>query len=189
MESKTNKNWWFLAVNGIIAMLFGLLLLLFKEETIVKVVFISGMAMAATGLCLFLVAIYNLKKDKTVGMLVFQSICCLFIGLGIMIFQDTSLHLFFIFFGIWAIVIGIFQLAVLVNVRRNISGRNIILFNGLLTIAMGIILILKKEMVPVVVQVLGAFSVLLGIVMICLSFVIRKIPKTAKNETPPPANQ
>jgi uncharacterized membrane protein HdeD (DUF308 family) len=183
METKSYKNWWFLAVNGMVAILFGSLLLFFPEEIIKKVVIYSGLAIALGGLCFLFVAISNLKKDKRVGMLLFQSIFSLAIGLGIIFFNKESLQLFFLLMGVWAIIVGILQLVILVNVKRNLSNKNIILFNGLLTIALGIVMILKNEVVPVLTQFLGAFTILFGIVMVYLSFIIRKTAMMTENET------
>ena len=184
METKTYKNWWLLAVNGVVAIFFGLLLLLFPKEIILNIVFFSGLAIALGGLSFLFVAIYYLKKDRSVGILILQSIFSLAIGLGIMIFRDESLNLFFLLLGVWAIIVGIFQLVILVNIKRNLSNKNIILFNGLLTIALGIVMILKKEEVPVfLTKLLGAFATLLGIVMVYLSFIIRKTARLTENET------
>ena len=110
METKPYKNRWFLAINGIIAILFGLLLLLFTQKTILSVVFFSGLVMVLGGLCFLLIAIYQLRKDRNVMMLIFQSIFSIAIGLIIMIFKEQSLHLFLILLGVWAIIVGIFQL-------------------------------------------------------------------------------
>jgi uncharacterized membrane protein HdeD (DUF308 family) len=105
-----------------------------------------------------------------------------------MFFKDQSLHLFFILLGVWAVLVGIFQLVILVNIKRNIANRNFILFNGLLTIALGILMILQKEEVSVfVTKILGAFAILVGILMIYLSFVIRKPAMITGKETDPPA--
>jgi uncharacterized membrane protein HdeD (DUF308 family) len=153
-----------------------------------NIVFYSALAIALGGLCFLFVAISHLKNDKSVGMLFFQAIISLAIGLGIMFFKDQSLHLFFILLGVWAVLVGIFQLVILVNIKRNIANRNFILFNGLLTIALGILMILQKEEVSVfVTKILGAFAILVGILMIYLSFVIRKPAMITGKETDPPA--
>jgi uncharacterized membrane protein HdeD (DUF308 family) len=184
METKPYKNRWFLAVNGVIAILFGLLLLLFTKEIILNVVFFSGLAMMMGGLCFLIIAIYHLKKDRNVGMLIIQSVFSIGIGLLIMIFRDESLNMFFIFFGVWAIIVGIFQLVILVNIKRNLSNKNFLLFNGLLTIALGIIMILERDAVGIfLTKVLGAFAILFGMVMIYLSFIIRKTAMITDNET------
>jgi uncharacterized membrane protein HdeD (DUF308 family) len=188
METRSFKNRWFLAVNGIIAVLFGVLLLFFTKEIIVSVVFWSGLVIGLGGLCFLFIAIWYLKKDRNVGLLILQSIFSLAIGLAIMLFPDKSLHLFFLLFGIWAIIVGIFQLVILVNVKRNLSNKNFILFNGLLTIGLGIVMILLKEEVPVLLtKLLGILAILLGIVMIYLSIIIRKTAVLTENnpDSPP----
>jgi uncharacterized membrane protein HdeD (DUF308 family) len=175
METKAYKNSWFLVINGIIAILFGLLLLLFTKEFILSAVSILGLALITGGLCFLFVAIYNLRKGRNVGLLILQSIFSIAIGLVIMIFKEDSLSLFFILLGVWAIIVGLFQLIILVNVKRNLSNKNIILFNGLLTIALGIVLIIEKNEIPILLtKVLGGFAVLFGLVMIYLSIIIHK---------------
>ncbi|MGA2822246.1 MAG: DUF308 domain-containing protein [Bacteroidales bacterium] len=188
METKSYKNRWFLTVNGIIALLFGLLLFIFPKNIITSVVFLSGLAITLAGLCFLFIAINHMKKDRNVGMLILQSIFSLAIGLGIMIFHDETLHLFFLLFGVWAIIVGIFQLVILVNIKRNLSNKNFLLFNGLLTIALGIVMIVEKDVVGIfLTKVLGAFAILFGIVMIYLSFIIRKTVMIKDNETDSPA--
>jgi uncharacterized membrane protein HdeD (DUF308 family) len=183
METKSYKNRWFLAVNGLIAILFGLLLLIFPDEVIVSVVFFSGLVIAFGGLCFLFIAIYHLKKDRSVGMLILQSIFSLAIGVVIMFFDKESLQLFFLLFGIWAIIVGIFQLVILVNIKRNLSNKNFILLSGLLTIVLGIVMIIEKDTVGVfLTKLIGAFSFLLGIVMIYLSLIIRKTAMVTDND-------
>jgi uncharacterized membrane protein HdeD (DUF308 family) len=105
-----------------------------------------------------------------------------------MIFQKESLKLFFLLFGVWAIIVGIFQLVILVNIKRNLSNKNFILFNGLLTIVLGILMILEKDEIPVfLAKFMGAFSTLLGIVMVYLSVIIRKTAMMTENETDHPS--
>jgi uncharacterized membrane protein HdeD (DUF308 family) len=188
METKPYKNRWFLAINGLIAISFGLLLLIFPRDIIQNVVMFSGLAIALGGVCFLFIAIYHLKKDKNVGMLILQSIFSLVIGLGIIFFDKESLQLFFILLGVWAIIVGIFQLVILVNIKRNLSNKNFILFNGLLTIVLGIVMILEKDAVGVfLIKVIGAFAILFGIVMVYLSVIIRKTAMITENETDPPS--
>jgi uncharacterized membrane protein HdeD (DUF308 family) len=183
METKPNKNSWFLAINGIIAILFGLLLLLFSQDILLRIVFYLGLAIALGGLLLLIIAINNLKKDKSIGMLILQSIFSLAIGIGIMFFNNGTLQLFYLLIGIWAIILGIFQLVILVNIKWNLSNKNIILFNGLLTIALGIAMILEKGAVATfIIKAIGVFALLLGIVMIYLSIIVRKTSQLTDNK-------
>ena len=110
-------------------------------------------------------------------MILFQSIASVAIGLVIIIAPKADiLRFFLLLIGVWAIVVGIFQIAILVNVGKTIANKNIILFNGLLTIALGIFLCIKPfEIATLVAQLIGALSILFGLIMIYLSFLLRKV--------------
>jgi uncharacterized membrane protein HdeD (DUF308 family) len=85
--------------------------------------------------------------------------------------------------GVWAVIVGIFQLVILINVKRNLSNKNIILFNGLLTIILGALFFLNPSTFnDIVIKILGVFTVIFGVVMIYLSFVIRKVTLAGEKE-------
>lgn len=183
MEKKRYSNWWFLALNGIIAILFGLLILLYTQEVIKTLVFYFGVVILLTGLALLGTAILNLKKEKKAGMLLFESIVTVAIGIIIMFFPQNSLEFFFILIGVWAVILGIVQLIILINVKGGLTGKNIFLFNGLLTIAMGVLLFFNPYSVAdFLVKMIGVFSLLFGCVLIYLSFVLRRITGTGASQ-------
>ena len=112
-------------------------------------------------------------------MLLFESIVTVAIGIIIMFFPQNSLEFFFILIGVWAVILGIVQLIILINVKGGLTGKNIFLFNGLLTIAMGVLLFFNPYSVAdFLVKMIGVFSLLFGCVLIYLSFVLRRITGT-----------
>jgi uncharacterized membrane protein HdeD (DUF308 family) len=176
MEKKRFSNWWFLALNGIIAILFGLLLLLYTQEAIKTLVFYFGVVILLTGLALLGTAIINLKKEKKTGMLLFESIVTVAVGIIVMFFPQNSLEFFFILIGVWAVILGIVQLIILINVKGDLAGKNIFLFNGLLTLAMGVLLFFDPfSVADFLVKLIGVFSLLFGCVLIYLSFALKRI--------------
>ena len=136
-----------------------------------------GILLLGTGSILLIASVNNLRKDKKAGMLVFQSIASITIGLIVIIAPKADvLRYFLMLIGVWAVIVGIFQIALLVNVGKNISNKNIILFNGLLTIALGVCLCLKPfEIADFFARVIGVLAILFGIIMIYLSLLLRKV--------------
>lgn len=188
MESKLFKNWWLLAVNGIIAILVGILLLFTTPEFINTIVRIIGLVVLVGGVVLLITALYYLKKDRSVLMMMIQSVASITIGLIILIFPESSLKWFLILIGVWAVIVGLFQLVILINLGKNLANRNLILLNGLLTIALGVVLILYPvEFAGVIVKVLGIAAALFGAVMIYLGFAVRKISQIPEKKQEPPA--
>ena len=175
METKTFKSWWFLILNGLVAIVFGLMLLLMTKETIEKMVMFFGLFVILCGVILFLSGIIKMKNRSNAGWILIQAITTLTIGLIIIIHPGNSLSFFLIFIGIWAMVAGVMQLALLVVVKKKFPGKTILLANGLLTLALGIFLFFHPfEFATFVAKLIGLFSILFGIMMIWFSVSVRR---------------
>jgi uncharacterized membrane protein HdeD (DUF308 family) len=180
METKSFKNWWFLTVNGLVAILFGLLLLLFTAEILKTAIFYFGILILITGVILLITTFYYFKKNKSASMVTIQSIASIAIGLILMVFPKESLNLFFILIGIWAAIIGILQLIILFFMRDRLTNGPVLLINGLLTILLGIIIFMHPfQVADTIAKLVGIFSIVFGITMIYLSFLVRKAIKAS----------
>ncbi|MBL7139142.1 MAG: DUF308 domain-containing protein [Bacteroidales bacterium] len=186
MEQTSKKNWWFLIINGIIAILFGIFLLFFDKDQIQVFMIYIGIAILIIGAFLLFAAIRNIRKNKHAGMLLFESILTLVIGLIMVLFPSFSLKFFLIIIGVWAIILGIAQLAILINIKEKMANKNILLFNGLLTIVLGVLLFIDPiTTAGIVLKILGAFAIIFGILMIYFGFVL-KVLKPVISEEPKP---
>lgn len=187
METKPYRNWWFLSLNGMIFILFGFLVIFSNPAFISKIFLYTGLAIALTGILLLTISVYSLKKEKRAALTLVQAIISLTIGIVILITpKETILIYFSLMAGIWAITIGIFQLAILVNIRKVIPNPNIFLFNGLLTIALGVVLCIRLfEITGLMARLIGALAVVLGAILTYFSFLMRNPKITTSNSTEP----
>jgi uncharacterized membrane protein HdeD (DUF308 family) len=187
METRTYKNWWVLSTNGILSIAFGLLMLFCTEILIHGIILYFGIALLLAGLVLLAVSVRNIKKDKKVGMVLLQSVSSVAIGLAVILApKEDIVRFFFLLIGVWAIILGIFQVAILVNLGKSLSNKNILLFNGLLTMALGLLLCLKPlAMMSLMAHLVGALAVLFGIIMIYLSLLLRKVTVVRGKEDEP----
>jgi uncharacterized membrane protein HdeD (DUF308 family) len=180
METKSFKNWWFFTISGITAILFGLLILFFTKEFIQTAIFYFGLLILITGLVLLLTTFYYVKKNKNVSMIAIQSIATIAIGLIIMVFPQRSLALFLMLVGLWCIIVGILQLVILFFIRKILVHWPVLLINGIMTIVLGLIIFFHPfEISDTIGKLVGIFSIVFGITMIYLSFVIKKAVKTS----------
>jgi len=176
MEQIGKKNWWFLVINGLIAILFGVFLLFFDTDLIRVLMMYIGIGVTLVGVILLLAAIGNIKKDKKAGMLLFESILTVVIGLVLLLFPTFSMKFFLVIIGVWAVILGIVQLAILINIREKFASKNILLFNGLLTIVLGVMLFFDPVTTAgVLLKILGVFAILFGILMIYFGFLLKTL--------------
>lgn len=176
MEQIGKKNWWFLVINGLIAILFGVFLLFFDTDLIRILMMYIGIGVTVVGVILLLAAIRNIRNDKQAGMLLFESILTVVIGLVLLLFPTFSMKFFLVIIGVWAVILGIVQLAILINIREKFASKNILLFNGLLTIVLGVMLFFDPVTTAgVLLKILGVFAILFGILMIYFGFLLKTL--------------
>ncbi|MEI7981450.1 MAG: DUF308 domain-containing protein [Bacteroidota bacterium] len=186
MATKHLKNWWFLSVNGIIFLLFGLLILFTSSEDIKIIIRYFGMAILLFGVIILLIGINKFRKEKQAGMILFESIAAITIGLILTFFPEASASLFMILVGVWIVIIGIIQLVILANIKETSSLKNGLLINGLLTIALGIALFFNPFAWAVfLLKLIGVLAALFGLLLVYFSFVIRTV--SASDQTAPQA--
>ena len=125
---------------------------------------------------MLLTGINNIRRDKAGAMILVESIVAVAIGIGLIFFPEVFAKLFLIMIGIWAIIIGIVQLVIMVNIKGEIANKNILLINGLLTIALGAVLLFNPFLWAIfLVKMIGVFAALFGILMIYFSLVLRRV--------------
>lgn len=185
MEKKGKKNWWFLVVNGLIAILFGIFLLFFDKDLMKVIVIYLGIAFIIAGVFMLITGIRNIKAEKQAGVQLVQSILTLIIGLIVVLFPTFSLKLVLIIIGVWAVILGIAQLVILISIKEHMSSKTVLLFNGILTIVMGILLFFDPiATTGFLLKIIGVFAIIFGILMIYFGIVLKML-KSAVEETAP----
>ena len=176
MATKKFSNWWFLAVNGLIFTLFGILILLLTQEAIKALLIYIGIVMLGVGAILLVYGMNNVRKDKSAAMVLIESIASIAIGIALVFFPESSVALFLILIGIWAIIMGIIQLVIIVNIKERVSSKNMLLINGLFTIALGISLLFNPfSWALFLAKVIGFLAAVFGILLIYFAFVLRSL--------------
>ena len=174
MTKRRFSNWWFLAVNGLIFTLFGLLILFLTQEAIKTLLWGIGIVMLVAGGALLLTGINQVRRDKAAAMILVEAIAGIAIGIALIFFPQASVSLFLILTGIWAIMIGVIQLVIIVNFKEKLSVKNIVLINGLLTIALGISLLFNPfQWALFIVKIIGFLAAVFGVLLIYFAVVLR----------------
>lgn len=186
MKTQGTKNWWFLTINGTIAILFGIMFLFFTRTFIETLIMYFGLIILIGGLILLITAINYLRNDKKAGLTLFESILTIAIGVIIMIFPQNSMNLFLLLIGIWAVIVGLAQLVILINIKSPFRGKHFLLFNGLLTIVLGVFLFFKPyEMSIIIVKIIGLVAIIFGVMMVYFSIALKLLKPDNSDQIEP----
>ena len=166
-------------MNGLIFTLFGLLILFLTQEAIKTLLWGIGIVMLVAGGALLLAGINQFRRDKAAAMILVEAIAGIAIGIALIFFPQASVPLFLILTGIWAIMIGVIQLVIIVNFKEKLSVKNIVLINGLLTIALGISLLFNPfQWALFLVKIIGFLAAVFGVLLIYFAVVLRGLKQS-----------
>ena len=178
MESKNLTNFRMLGLNGIIAVVYGLLAIFVPAETLTVIIMYFGILILIIGIAILIGVYNNFKKKTAYGMDLLWSIFTIIIG-ALLIFKTTNvIYIFAVLIGCWAILMGIAQLYMMTKVHSSSGGKNALLVNGLITVVFGIIVLFNPfETANFILIISGILAFIIGIIMIALSVTLKKAIK------------
>jgi uncharacterized membrane protein HdeD (DUF308 family) len=173
MSNVLVRYWWAVALRGLLAVVFGLLALIWPGVTLASMVLFFGVYALVDGV--FSIAAAVRQRDRW-GAMVLKGL--LGIGAGIAAFSVpgiTALALIYLI-AAWAIVSGVLEIAVAIKLRKEIEGEVLLVLSGITSIAFGGLL----AMWPIpgafaVVTLVGIYALVFGVLLIGLGFRLRAL--------------
>ncbi|MEN8226115.1 MAG: DUF308 domain-containing protein [Bacteroidota bacterium] len=174
MKTNMDKNWWVLLVNGLLAILFGGLAVFGTETLMLSISMYFGLLILIGGILLLIGAYDRSRKQKNYTLMFTEGIISVMLGALIMIFPGQTLKLFFIFIGIWALLLGLFKIYIAIAVRKKTGYRYMLILGGILLFAIGLLLLLDPNYVAgAVLKIVGVVFIVLGMLLVYFSFSVR----------------
>jgi len=168
-------NWWVLAFNGIIALLFGLMAIFAPTDTLKIIVTYFGIVMLIVGVAMLFGVYSSMKNGLNYGTDLISSLITIALGVVLTFFTAKSLEIFVIVVGVWAIMLGIGQLVIMSGLE-NKKDKNFLLFSGIFTLVFGALLFFNPfAMASVFLITIGIMSVIIGLLLISFAFKLKNI--------------
>lgn len=176
MNSNTYSiNWWVLAFNGIIALLFGLMAVFAPLDTLKIIVMYFGIIMLIIGIAMLFGVYSSMKNKLNYGTDLVSALITVALGVVLAFFTEKSLEIFVIVVGIWAIMLGVGQLLIMSTVQSK-GDKQFLLFSSLFTIAFGVLLFFNPfASASIFVVLIGIMAAIIGIVLISFAFKLKNL--------------
>ncbi|HYW96179.1 MAG TPA: DUF308 domain-containing protein [Bacteroidales bacterium] len=165
------KNWLASALKGILALAFGILILLKPSESIVLLATYFGIFALAGGLIALGYAFRIRQKGGNGTFWFIEGSTNILIGLIIIFYPHISISIFIAFFGIWAIIIAILQLSTYNRLRALNMNGGLILFNGILSLVVGLLLLFNPfEGAMIIAIIIGVYAIIYALFTLYTAF-------------------
>lgn len=164
MESTALKNRLFHSINGILAIVFGLIAILFPSITLIVLAAYFAISIIIGGIFLIIAGIKAGKVRPGWSPQLFEGGIGILLGIIILFNPKISIAIFVAIVGIWAMLLGIFFLYI--YFRRKLPGfeRNFMLIVGIISLLLGILIAANPfESSRFVVVLVGLYTIAYGL--------------------------
>jgi uncharacterized membrane protein HdeD (DUF308 family) len=167
-------NWGWIALRGVLAVVFGVIAFFEPQSAFAALVLLFGAYAFVDGV-FALIALFRGAGRERFWVLVLEAIVG--IGIGVLTIARpavTALALLY-YVGIWAILTGVFELMAAIRLRKEITGEFWLGLAGVLSIAFGILLFVVPGSAALALTIwIGAYAFIFGIMLILLAFRLRR---------------
>lgn len=168
------RNWWMLALRGVLAIIFGLIVLFLPHIALLAFIIAFAVYAIVDGIATVVVAIRERETLSRWGWVLVEG--ALSIAAGILAFAYpgiTALALLFII-AAYAVLTGIMEIVAAFSMREHVSHEWALVIAGALSIVFGIILFAHPGAgILAILWLVGIYSIVFGVLFIIRAFQLR----------------
>jgi uncharacterized membrane protein HdeD (DUF308 family) len=178
MNELLMRSWWMFAVRGGLAVLFGVLALLWPGMTLIVLVALFAAYALLGGGSMVIGAIRNRKSDDKWWILLLLGIVSLAAGVWAVMLPEITLLVLVLVMGINALVTGVLEIALAIRLRKTIEREWMLVLAGAVSIAFGVLVLLFPAAGAfAMVWMVSFYAMLTGILLLALAFRLRTLAK------------
>jgi uncharacterized membrane protein HdeD (DUF308 family) len=176
MKGNPFKNWWSLAFNGVIALLYGVLAIFIPEDTLITILTWFGIIVLVIGGAMLIGVINNIRNNYPYVNDLIMSLVTIAFGALLAFYTTKSIEIFVIVIGVWAIVIGVAQLYLMSKLESDDKNKNTFLINGIVSVVFGVILMFNPfASAQALVIITGVMAFFIGVMLIIIALKMKNL--------------
>ena len=170
LEAMT-RNWGAIALRGFIAVLLGVIAIVWPGPTVAVLVILLGAFALVEGVANVVAGVRGRE-----GWAIAEGIISVVVGIVIVVWPAiTALALLYVV-AAWAIITGIVRIVAAVQLRRVIRNEWLLAGSGLASIVFGVIAaVFPGAGILAIIWLLGAWLIVLGVILIAFALSIRQL--------------
>jgi uncharacterized membrane protein HdeD (DUF308 family) len=174
MLQDLRRNWVWIVVRGVAAVIFGVLAFIWPALTLAALVILWGAYALADGV-LALVAAFRIRdRGKPFWALVIVGVLGVIVGILTFVWPGITALVLLSFIAAWALVMGVFQIVAAIRLRKEIEGEWLLALSGALCVIFGAVMLLNPGAGALaVIWAIASFAIIFGFLLIALGFKLK----------------
>ncbi len=183
MLSVLTRNWWALALRGVVAIVFAIIAFALPGLTLEVFVLVFAVYAIVDGVFAIIAGMRAAEHHERSWPFFLEGLLDVAAGVIIVLWPGLSLLALVIFVGVWAVMTGIALLIAAFGLRR-LHGEWLLIVNGIASLLLGIFFLISPIAgVLVLAWWIGAYALLFGVLLIALSLRLRRLHHDAAPAT------
>lgn len=172
--------WWVYLLRGIVAIAFGVLAFVSPLWGLAVLVALFGFWALIEGGTSFLIGLRSRDADRNWWLQVLEGVASIAAGVIALLFPAFAFEILLLLIGMWAIVIGAFQVYMAIRLRDEIEGELWLGLAGVAAIMFGIATFAFPAVSALsIVWLIGAFAIAFGGMLVILGWRLRRVHQAA----------
>ena len=179
--------WWSFVLRGVLAILFGIVAVVWPDITLGALVILFGAYALVDGIFALVAVFTNGGQGRWLPLLV-VGLAGILVGIVTLVWPGLSALALIYLVAFWAIAIGILQIIGAVEMRRRITNEFWLILSGVLSVLIGLYLaVFPGDGAVALVWVIGIYAILFGVLLIALGLNLRNRGATTDSGTTSPS--
>ncbi len=138
LATAVQRGWWMFLVRGLLALAVGLIAIFDPGATLAALILLLGAFFIVDGFFAAGKAFAVMRSDRSWWVLLLSGLIGIVAGIAVFAWPGLTALTLGLLVGFWAIVTGVFELAVAISLRRAIRGEWLYVLFGVISIAFGV---------------------------------------------------
>ena len=170
------RNWWMLALRGVLAIIFGLAAFLWPGLTLTVLVLLFGAYALVDGVFAVIAGVRRYGERERWWALVLEGLAGIVIGVLTFLWPGITAFALLYLIAAWAILTGVLEIAAAIRLRREIEGEWLLGLSGVASVIFGVLLmILPGPGALALIWLIGAYAIVFGVLLLVLAFRLRSL--------------
>jgi uncharacterized membrane protein HdeD (DUF308 family) len=184
-EHMLARTWKTIAANGVAAILFGFVLVLWPDIALTTIVIVVALYALVRGVLSGVASFSAPLPQAERRWLVLEAVAGTAIGVALLVWNDISAKALLYVVAAWAIAIGVLMLASAIQLPLGGGQRLLLALSGFVSGAFGAVMFIEPDVGAVaIVSLIAAFMIVTGVMQIGLAVELRKLVSDARDRFP-----
>ncbi len=173
MSAALARNWWLVALRGVIAVLFGAIAFIAPGAFVLSLVLFFAAYMLVDGVVAVVGAVRAAQRHERWGFLLVEGLVDIVVGVAAVLVPAAAVWAFVLLLAAWALVTGGLMIAAAFRLHLH-YGRWWLVLGGVVSILFGLALLINPGMSALVLTWwIGSYTFAFGILLLILAFKLR----------------